>query len=48
MARKLLLFVLTLAACVWLIFTKRLRVHEVLVIIALIDMGYSAAEFTIS
>jgi len=40
--------VVTLAACVWLIFTKRLRVHEVLVIIALIDMGYSAAEFTIS
>lgn len=38
---------ISLAAYVWLIFTKRLRVHEACVIIGLIDMIYSAATFTI-
>jgi hypothetical protein len=38
---------ISLAAYVWLIFTKRLRLHEACVIIGLIDMAYTAATFSI-
>jgi hypothetical protein len=34
---------LSLAAFVWLIFTKRLRLHEFVVVIAFIDMAYTAS-----
>lgn len=39
---------LTLAAFVWLIFTKRLRVHELIVVLAFIDMAYTASWLRIS
>lgn len=39
---------LTLAAFVWLIFTKRLRVHEVVIVVAFIDMVYTATWLRIS
>jgi hypothetical protein len=34
---------LTLAGAAWLVFTKRLRVHEVVVVAAFIDMAYTAS-----
>ncbi|HET9145344.1 MAG TPA: hypothetical protein VFN81_04550 [Sphingomicrobium sp.] len=39
--------VLTLVACIWLIFSKRPRIHEAVIIVGLIDMVYSAAVFRI-
>jgi hypothetical protein len=38
---------ISLAAYIWLIFTKRLRVHEACVVLGLIDMAYTTATFSI-